>query len=280
MATAIEVQDVSKRFRVYREKPTSLKQRLLSGRTRAEDFWALTDVSFEVPQGGTLALIGPNGSGKSTMLKVIAGHPAADQGPDPRARTHRRAARAWRRVPPGADRPRERLSQLVVPRAVAERDRWRLRRHRALRRARGLHGHGGQVLLLGHVGPARVRVRGPRRSRDRADRRGPGRRRRGLPGPMSRQGALLPARGAIDRHREPRARRRAPALRSSRDAGPRARARDRLARRRRARDAVDDPAPRPRVRSRGGVQGGRDRGTWSCCATTCRCRGRSARGRR
>jgi ABC-2 type transport system ATP-binding protein len=71
--TAIEVVDVSKRFRVYREKPTSLKQRLLSGRTRAEDFWALTDVSFEVPQGGTLGLIGHNGSGKTTMLKVIAG---------------------------------------------------------------------------------------------------------------------------------------------------------------------------------------------------------------
>jgi ABC-2 type transport system ATP-binding protein len=72
-ASAIEVVDVSKRFRVYREKPTSLKQRLLSGRTRAEDFWALTDVSFEVAQGGTLGLIGHNGSGKTTMLKVIAG---------------------------------------------------------------------------------------------------------------------------------------------------------------------------------------------------------------
>ena len=69
--TAIEVRDVSKRFRVYREKPTSLKQRLLSGRTRADDFWALRDVSFEVAQGGTMALIGSNGSGKSTMLKVI-----------------------------------------------------------------------------------------------------------------------------------------------------------------------------------------------------------------
>jgi ABC-2 type transport system ATP-binding protein len=73
MGSAIEVLDVSKRFRVYREKPTSLKQRLLSGRTRSEDFWALRDVSFEIPQGGTLALIGHNGSGKSTMLKVIAG---------------------------------------------------------------------------------------------------------------------------------------------------------------------------------------------------------------
>jgi ABC-type polysaccharide/polyol phosphate transport system ATPase subunit len=70
---AIEVVDVSKRFRVYREKPTSLKQRLLSSRTRAQDFWALTDVSFEVAQGGTLGLIGHNGSGKTTMLKVIAG---------------------------------------------------------------------------------------------------------------------------------------------------------------------------------------------------------------
>jgi ABC-2 type transport system ATP-binding protein len=70
---AIEVVDVSKRFRVYREKPTSLKQRLLSSRTRAEDFWALTDVSFEVAQGDTLGLIGHNGSGKTTMLKVVAG---------------------------------------------------------------------------------------------------------------------------------------------------------------------------------------------------------------
>lgn len=73
MSTAIEVANVSKRFRIYREKPSSLKQRLLSGRTRAEDFWALRDISFDVQEGESLALIGHNGSGKSTMLKVIAG---------------------------------------------------------------------------------------------------------------------------------------------------------------------------------------------------------------
>jgi ABC-2 type transport system ATP-binding protein len=70
---AIEVVDVSKRFRMYRDKPSSLKQRLLSGRVRADDFWALRDVSFDIGQGEFFALIGHNGSGKSTLLKVIAG---------------------------------------------------------------------------------------------------------------------------------------------------------------------------------------------------------------
>src|SRR5438445_12813471 len=73
MTAAIEVADVSKRFRMYREKPSSLKQRLLSGRVRAEDFWALRDVSFDVAEGEFFALIGQNRSGKSTLLKVIAG---------------------------------------------------------------------------------------------------------------------------------------------------------------------------------------------------------------
>lgn len=70
---AIEVEGVSKKFRLYREKPTSLKARLISARTRAEDFWALRDIGFAIEEGTSMGLIGHNGSGKTTLLKVISG---------------------------------------------------------------------------------------------------------------------------------------------------------------------------------------------------------------
>jgi ABC-2 type transport system ATP-binding protein len=72
-APALEVADVSKKFRLYRERPTSLKARVIHSRMRAEDFWALHDVSFLVPEGSSLGLIGHNGSGKTTLLKIVAG---------------------------------------------------------------------------------------------------------------------------------------------------------------------------------------------------------------
>ncbi len=73
MTTAIEISDISKSFRLYREKPSSVKQRLLVTKSKAEDFWALHDVSFDVTQGASIGLIGHNGSGKTTLLKCIAG---------------------------------------------------------------------------------------------------------------------------------------------------------------------------------------------------------------
>ncbi|MBK8047621.1 MAG: ABC transporter ATP-binding protein [Anaerolineales bacterium] len=36
------------------------------------DFWALRDVSFDLEQGQSLALVGPNGAGKTTILKLLA----------------------------------------------------------------------------------------------------------------------------------------------------------------------------------------------------------------
>jgi ABC-2 type transport system ATP-binding protein len=70
---AITVDDVSKQYRLYHERNQSLKAALMRrARAKYEEFWALRDVSLEVPEGATFALIGENGSGKSTLLKCMA----------------------------------------------------------------------------------------------------------------------------------------------------------------------------------------------------------------
>ncbi len=71
---AVEVNDVSKRFRLFDEKYSSLKERLLHiGRSTHQDLWALRDIEFDVAEGETVGILGRNGSGKSTLLKCISG---------------------------------------------------------------------------------------------------------------------------------------------------------------------------------------------------------------
>jgi len=74
VAAAIQVRDVSKRFRLYHERYSSLKERAIHfARIPYEDFWALRDTTFDVAEGETVGVLGHNGSGKSTLLKCIAG---------------------------------------------------------------------------------------------------------------------------------------------------------------------------------------------------------------
>ncbi len=70
----ITVSGVSKRFRLERNRPSSLKEAVLRlGRNKdVDDFWVLRDVDFHIEPGTFFGLIGHNGSGKSTLLRLMA----------------------------------------------------------------------------------------------------------------------------------------------------------------------------------------------------------------
>jgi len=70
--TVIKIENVTKKFKLYSDRATSLKERAVKKiKHTYKEFYALNDVSFEVKRGSTVGLIGKNGSGKSTLLKMI-----------------------------------------------------------------------------------------------------------------------------------------------------------------------------------------------------------------
>ena len=74
MGSVIEIENVSKHFKLNHQRADSPKERVINFRkTTHEEFWALRDVTIHVEQGETVGLLGHNGSGKSTLLKCVAG---------------------------------------------------------------------------------------------------------------------------------------------------------------------------------------------------------------
>ncbi len=71
--TAISLKGISKVFKRYKRPVDRLKEIILPGKSYAQEFWALKDISLEIPRGETWGIVGRNGAGKSTLLKIITG---------------------------------------------------------------------------------------------------------------------------------------------------------------------------------------------------------------
>jgi len=78
----ISVINLSKRYEMYEAPRDRLKQFVLprlwrlSGQAPKKyfrEFWALSEINFEVKKGEAVGIVGRNGSGKSTLLQIITG---------------------------------------------------------------------------------------------------------------------------------------------------------------------------------------------------------------
>ncbi len=72
---SIKVKNVSKKFRLYHEKRTTIYESILGSfnhKPYYETLQVLDNVSFEVKKGESFGIVGRNGSGKTTLLRILS----------------------------------------------------------------------------------------------------------------------------------------------------------------------------------------------------------------
>ena len=211
-AVAISVEGIGKRYRLGR--PQQQYGRLTESLTSAARSLVRRGQPRDDrgPRGRRARHRRPQRRGQVDAPQDPVADHRADDRPRDAPRPRRVAPRGRHRVPPGAERPRERLPVRGDPRHAPQRYRPALRRDRGVRGRDRVPRHAGQALLERHEGPARVRRRRLPRAGDPRRRRGALGRRRGVPAQVPRPHGRRRPRGPDRAVREPQHARRRDAV--------------------------------------------------------------------
>jgi len=80
---SVRVKNVSKKFRLYHEKRTTIYESIVGSfyhKPHYETLQVLDNISFELKKGESFGIVGRNGSGKTTLLRILSHIYQADSG--------------------------------------------------------------------------------------------------------------------------------------------------------------------------------------------------------